>query len=86
MYPERRPVLRAHRRNHNLTLTYVGRIGMVPPPSAAPARPPCRAAGQAQSLQLTDQSAQDQIRRLTSEYTRFLTTVHIAVALIAYGL
>ena len=67
LYPERRPVPRVHRRSHNLTLIRIDRVGMAPTESDAPARPPCRAAGQAQSLQLPSRSAQDQFRRLTSE-------------------
>ena len=41
--------------------------GIPPATSAAPARSPCRATGQAQPLQLVSRSAQDQIRHLTSE-------------------
>ena len=43
-------------------------------------RPPCRAAGQAQSLQLAGRSAQNQNHHLTVEWRRFLTSIHTAQA------
>ena len=48
-------------------LTRTDGVGIAPTPSAAPARPPCRAAGQAQLLQLHRSSSEDQIRHLASE-------------------
>ena len=42
-------------------------VGIAPTPSAAPARPPCRAAGQGLSLHLNSRSSQDQNRHLTTE-------------------
>ena len=67
LYPERRSQWRARRRSHDPHQNRRRPRGIPPATATAPARPPCRAAGQAQPLQLVGRSAQDQNRHLTSQ-------------------